>query len=614
MLDKINNYSDEIKPLFRLLRTEAFRFIIIQYNHHSIVKRIKDDLSGHFPDRPMYNVDGREIGYRSLVDNYYKLSRGFFLIENFEEILANPEIYAGLNQRRDKLALYPIALIVFISVGTQKLFAREIMKKMPDLWSYRSLILDLKIDNSQFTLSGNEEYNLELEHLDSFLSNQPIVSSKKVQKKKSNNKILDQKNILIRDKEDQKLQKEPPRSTIQLNETKKLNTPIIKFGENTTLEKKHELNRLLLRVNSVSSTEKKYLRIAYEQIASLLVDLWQLDDAIVHYFKLEKIELELGDFEGLGTTYNNIGLIYTQKGEFKKSLEFHLKSQEIRSKTDDKAALGTTYNNIGGVYSENGNIEKALEYYLSAEQMFLASDHQEGLGAAYNNIGSYYIQIKDWNKALSYLLKSEKIRLNCGDTIGLGATYFNLGFIYYNQKEFNLALEYFKKSEIVQLSFENTSKLREVYLQIAGIYSTIEDWEQSIIYYRKLEEIEKKLGNKIGIGKALNYIGIAASNMGDYNKAIAFHLEAEKIRYEIKDDSGIIQTLYNIGMEYLRIKQVDKAINYFVLAGYYAKMKGLDADLKQMDIIMNELFNKYGKKEFMRLGKNLYESWIKHFN
>jgi hypothetical protein len=147
MSDEINNYMEETMPLFRLLQTEAFRFIIVRYNHYSLVNKMKDELLKRFPDRPQNTIDGSKTDYRSLVDSYYKAARGFFFIENFKEILASPEIYSGLNQRRDKLATYPIALIVFISSSTDELFARQIMENMPDLWSFRSLLMDLKVED-----------------------------------------------------------------------------------------------------------------------------------------------------------------------------------------------------------------------------------------------------------------------------------------------------------------------------------------------------------------------------------------------------------------------------------------------------------------------------------
>lgn len=161
MSDSTNNYLEETKPLFRLLRTEAFRFIIVRYNHYSLVSRLKEDLLMHFPERQQNTIDARNIDYRVLVDSFYKAESGFFFIENFEEVLANCEIYSGLNQRRDKLTMHPIALIVFLSTSTDEFYARQIMEKMPDLWSFRSLLLDLKTENIQ--MNPTDEWHKKLE-------------------------------------------------------------------------------------------------------------------------------------------------------------------------------------------------------------------------------------------------------------------------------------------------------------------------------------------------------------------------------------------------------------------------------------------------------------------
>lgn len=585
MSDKINNYMEETKPLFRLLRTEAFRFIIIRYNHYSLINQMKEDLLRLFPDRPAFTVNGRDTNYRSLVDNYYKAARGFFFIENFEEILANPEIYSGLNQRRDKLALYPIALIVFISSSTDELYARQIMEKMPDLWSFRSLLLDLKVEDIQVTSSEKWHQNLDAEQSNLSLLEAKIFNKQEVQTE----------------------------NISEINNVKGFQNVQSTLGGTTIIEKEEELKRIIARINSVPSTEINFLRIAYEQIVKLLMDLRRFDIAIEYYLKLEKIVIDIGDQVGLGTVYNDIGLIYSQKRDFKKSLEYYQKSEDIRSKEGNKAAVGTTYNNIGGIYSEKGDWEMAFKYYQNAEQMFLTSNYDEGLGATYNNLGGYYIHNNEWNEALSVLFKSEERRLNCGDRKGLGTTYFNLGFVYSELRDLIKALEYYLKSEKIHLEFDDVEMLKVLWLKISGIYSSIEDWSKASDYYQKLIKIEQKIGNKKGIGEAVNYLGIATSNMGDFNKALEFHHQAERIRYEIGDDSGLIQTLYNIGMEWLRIKNAEKAVDYFTLAGYIAMKKGMDIELKQMDWAIKELIKKNGQDGFIKMGKELYDSWIKHF-
>ena len=86
------------------------------------------------------------------------------------------------------------------------------------------------------------------------------------------------------------------------------------------------------------------------------------DKALEYYLKSEQIRIEVGDKAGLGTTYNNIGGIYSKKGEWDKALEYYLKSEQIRIEVGDKAGLGTTSFNIGIIYLKQKNFELAEEY------------------------------------------------------------------------------------------------------------------------------------------------------------------------------------------------------------------------------------------------------------
>ena len=40
----LDNYDEETKPLFKLLKTEAFRFVIVRYNHFSFVQQLEIDF------------------------------------------------------------------------------------------------------------------------------------------------------------------------------------------------------------------------------------------------------------------------------------------------------------------------------------------------------------------------------------------------------------------------------------------------------------------------------------------------------------------------------------------------------------------------------------------
>jgi len=176
-----DNYSDEIKPLLKLLRTPAFRFIIVCYNHYNPVRRLEQDIRQHFPDRPFFKTNAQKTNYQNITSAYFELGEGFFWIENFDDVLdeernslgqetpqmvQNNErrrhITAGLNLRRDKLAKLPIAFFILVPASNRELYVRSIMKKMPDLWSFRSIIIDLSIDLTQLPRIPQEIQSLDL--------------------------------------------------------------------------------------------------------------------------------------------------------------------------------------------------------------------------------------------------------------------------------------------------------------------------------------------------------------------------------------------------------------------------------------------------------------------
>lgn len=62
-------------------------------------------------------------------------------------------------------------------------------------------------------------------------------------------------------------------------------------------------------------------------------------------------------------TYNNIGLIYYNKGDYDRAMEYYNKSLNIKERIGDEPGMASTYYNIFLIYETKGNINKAI-YYL----------------------------------------------------------------------------------------------------------------------------------------------------------------------------------------------------------------------------------------------------------
>ena len=110
------------------------------------------------------------------------------------------------------------------------------------------------------------------------------------------------------------------------------------------------------------------------------------------------------------TSYNNIGRVYDEQGDYAKALEYHGKASDICERVlgPDHPDTAKSYNNIGGVYDEQGDYDKALEYHKKALDIcerVLGSDHPN-TAASYNNIGGVYDEQGNYDKALEYYKKA----------------------------------------------------------------------------------------------------------------------------------------------------------------------------------------------------------------
>ena len=117
---------------------------------------------------------------------------------------------------------------------------------------------------------------------------------------------------------------------------------------------------------------------------SLLIDMEIYSDALKIGQKCERkfYYLEKGwDREGRwGKTYNNLGRVYSIKGDYPNALEYYEKCLAIQLKTlgAEHPSVATSYNNLGTVYSKQGDYPKALQYYekcLAMRLKFFGKKH-----------------------------------------------------------------------------------------------------------------------------------------------------------------------------------------------------------------------------------------------
>jgi len=63
-----------------------------------------------------------------------------------------------------------------------------------------------------------------------------------------------------------------------------------------------------------------------------------------------KVAKEIGDRNGEGRGYGNIGIVYDSLGDYQKATEYHEKDLKIAQEIGDRAGEGAAYGNLGNAY------------------------------------------------------------------------------------------------------------------------------------------------------------------------------------------------------------------------------------------------------------------------
>ncbi|MES2286613.1 MAG: tetratricopeptide repeat protein [Bacteroidota bacterium] len=248
--------------------------------------------------------------------------------------------------------------------------------------------------------------------------------------------------------------------------------------------------------------------------------------------------------------FNSLGIIFYNKGDFDKAINYYSRSLKIRAEIGDKKGIAATLNNFGIVYQDQGDNAKAIEYYTRSLKTNEEIGDKKGEANTLSNIGRIYREQNDTSKAIYYQTRSLKLRESIGDKRGMAIAFSNIGSIYSDQGNKTKAMEYF-------------------------------------IHYLKISE---EIGDKNNIALALGNIGLVYKNQGDNAKALDYYNKSLKMFEEIGKKKWMAASLTNIGEIYKQKGEIEKAIQYYKNALVIAQSAGLVATTKDAS---QSLFNSY---------------------
>ena len=188
--------------------------------------------------------------------------------------------------------------------------------------------------------------------------------------------------------------------------------------------------------------------------------------------------------------YNNLGILYNQLGEYKKSMNCYEKAIQIQPNN------ASAHNNLGFVLNQLDEHQKAMNCFEKAIQI------ESNYADAFYNLGNVHKELRKYQKAINCYEKTIAINSNY-----VGA-YNNLGALLNQLGEYKKSMNYYEKAIQIQPNNANT------YNNLGNLNKEIGEDQKAISFYERAIQINP---NHI---VAYNNLGSTFKELGEHQKAI----------------------------------------------------------------------------------------------
>ena len=227
------------------------------------------------------------------------------------------------------------------------------------------------------------------------------------------------------------------------------------------------------------------------------------------------------NFELLAKSYNDVGLVESQLGNFREALRHYQQSLKIKLKLGDKYRVGTTLNNIGLIYAKLENTKQSVEYYEKALDAFLAYTEQDNFDRrVFNNINHVYEDLaviynqlesnqRDDNKQQSvYKQKAADSIKTKNSKWAQARALINIARLQLEDKRPNSAKQFLEKASQLQSNHPFDLRL-ELNLQWARYFLQAEDYAGAISYANSGVLIAEQKSDLLSLEKLYQVLSLA---------------------------------------------------------------------------------------------------------
>lgn len=331
------------------------------------------------------------------------------------------------------------------------------------------------------------------------------------------------------------------------------------------------------------------IALAHYQLGQLFLANEKHNEAEQVYHKALSLKYEKEQSEYTGYIYNDLGVLYGEKGFLEQRLSWLLKAVRIHQKNNHEFGLAQTYSNLNDYYYELEKFDQAIAYGKLSYQIRLKLNDYAGLANSCNNLSQTYLHIDSMQPAVHYQELGLKYATLSGLPSRIAHSYVSMSLLMNRQKKFREALEYEKKAiDIYETVDRNVQSNR--FIAAAFYCNMLNDSLGAVNYFKKSESLAKELNDRIVIRNVYQYMSDfyrSKKNMQlayDYYKK--YYLYRDSLNnVEINKKISELQTQYETEKKDYEINQLtaDQKIRELEIERQKAIIAGNLSEAKQKE-------------------------------
>lgn len=309
-------------------------------------------------------------------------------------------------------------------------------------------------------------------------------------------------------------------------------------------------------------------------VASVLWDVRAWNEALSLYnMSIENYE-KSGDQRGKANALGQIAIILKDKGNYDEAERYLIEIQKIFESLDDQIGIGKSLHQRGMILYKKGNYEKAEELFNAAIELYKNKGYIIGEAYAFGEIAAIRIDTGKYSEVEELTNICLQIHQNEGNVIGQAEVLHDLARLWQEQGKHDIAFK------LLEQSLELRNRLGDLYgksatLHHLGIHFKLTgDLIQAEAFFKEAILISELLGDLGNRPSSLLELAKIMDKKGDKKRVKELVDEAYRIATKIGDNKNIASSL--IMLAYLHFSEQDlaaaerlyeKALKIFELIG-----------------------------------------------